>query len=484
MACSPAYWRTFTRGCDSVFWWMCEGVGNFHGFLAPDLSPYAATKDMLADTQIVRDGLGDLLLHNPRLDEGIAILYSMPSECACGLESGASFGANHAQELTAWHQAIWDLGMEFSYVTDRMVQQAPLDVRRYPVLILPRAEALGPEAARAIRAYVEAGGTVIADVRPGIYTDHCQPRAAGCLDELFGITRTGRPAARVDDLHIAGTLAGHSLALNWGLADARALGGPTFGARIDPAVALAGGKAFGSAGTTPLCIVRQVGKGRAVLLNFCLSTLFPQRSQQPNALQLPEPLAAFLGNLLAAANVQPALRLLNAQGQAVRNVEVIRWQAGTDTYLCLLRQQGTKEPVTLALPHAQYLYNLRDGKSLGKLTGTTVNIVPNRPTWLALLPAPTPTIALALNRSNITGGQATTATLSLPGAGGQHALRLQLTDPHGHPADWLQKIVLADAQPVTVPIPTAYNDPPGVWNLTVTDLTGGKTSTSFHVGAP
>ena len=169
------YWRIFTRGCDSVFWWMCQGVGNFHGILAPDLSPYAATKEMLADTQIVRDGLGDLCCQNPRRDDGIAILYSQPSECASGLDSGATFGlsekgglfANHALELTAWHQAIWDLGMEFSYVTDRMLGKTPLDVQRYPVLILPRAEALGAEAARAIRAYVAAGGTIIADVRPG-----------------------------------------------------------------------------------------------------------------------------------------------------------------------------------------------------------------------------------------------------------------------------------------------------------------------------
>ena len=101
----------------------------------------------------------------------------------------------------------------------------------------------------------------------------------------------------------------------------------TIGARIDPGVAVADGKAFGSAGTTPVCIVRQVGKGRAVLLNFCLTTLFPQRGKN-TPLQIPEPLAVFLGNLLATAGVQPPVRLLNAQGQPVRNVEVIHWDAG------------------------------------------------------------------------------------------------------------------------------------------------------------
>ncbi len=136
------------------------------------------------------------------------------------------------------------------------------------------------------------------------------------------------------------------------MADARALGGANYGARSDPGVAVADGKAFGSAGTTPACIVRQVGKGRAVLLNFCLTTLFPQRGKN-TPLQIPEPLAAFLGNLLAAGGVQPPVRLLNAQGQPVRNVEVIHWDAGKDRYFCLLRQQGTQETVTLSLPQAR-----------------------------------------------------------------------------------------------------------------------------------
>ncbi len=125
---------------------------------------------------------------------------------------------------------------------------------------------------------------------------------------------------------------------------------------------------------------------------------------------------------------------------------------------------------------------MRTGKALGKVTGTTVDIVPNRPTWLALLPAPAPAISLTLDHGNVTAGQVANATLSLPGAGGQHALRLQLTDPRERATDWLPPIVLVGAKPVTVPIPTAFNDPPGAWTLTATDLTGGKAQATFRVG--
>jgi hypothetical protein len=313
------YWRTFTRGSDSVFFWMCQGVGNFHGFLAPDLSPFTATRELLADTQITRDGLGDLLLQYPRSDDGIALLYSMPSESASGLENGPTFGTsqapmnavNHANEHAAWYQAIWDQGLQFTYVTDRMLKTTPLDAKRYKILILPRTDALGPEAAKAIRAYVEAGGTVIADIRPGLYTDHCKPRAAGCLDDLFGIKRGEDKPAKIADLHIDGKFGALPLALSWSIAEARAQGGALLGPRVDPAGTVTTGTACGKADGVPICIIHKVGKGQAVLLNFTLATSFTQRYLQlhlpENKARTPEPFSRFLGNLFATAGVTPPL---------------------------------------------------------------------------------------------------------------------------------------------------------------------------------
>ncbi len=489
-----SYWRTLTRGADSIFWWCCTGVGSFHGFLAPDLAPYAATKEMLADTQIVRDGLGDLLLHCPRLHDGIALFYAMPSEAASGLEAGAGFGLNaqrnspdgYGIEHAAWQQAIRAVGMQFTYVTDRRLLQAPLDPRDCKVLILPRAEALSNETAQAIRAYAEAGGTVIADVRPGLYTDHCTRRQTGCLDALFGITRTGMPEAMVTDMHIDGILAGRPLKLAWSLDASRRTYGAPYGTRVDPGVAATTGRTLGAAEQTPVCIVRPVGKGRAVLLNFTLSSCNPMpgtciKIGTPPIARMPAPVADFLTDLLASAGVAPAQRLLDRQEQSVHNVEIIRWQDGDAQLITLWRTTGAAEPLRLTLPQPRYLYNLRTGKLLGHTAAVTVIVTPNRPTWLAALPAPAPAPRLTLDAAHATRGQVLHATLSVPNAVDRRAVRLRLTAPDGQDAEWAHRIIIAAAKPVEIPVPTAFNDTPGEWTLTATDLLGHQTSAKFTI---
>lgn len=136
------YWRMVTRGRDSVWWWRWECIGRFHGWLAPDLRPYPAVKEILEDTRVVREGLGDLLLQSRMRDDGIAILYSYPSTFAHKLDEGAGFG-EYEKAHVAWHKAIRDLGLQFSYVTDRMLRLGEFDGKRFRVLVLPRAEAIG-----------------------------------------------------------------------------------------------------------------------------------------------------------------------------------------------------------------------------------------------------------------------------------------------------------------------------------------------------
>ena len=49
------------------------------------------------------------------------------------------------------------------------------------------------------RRFVEAGGTVLADLRPGVFDEHVKPVPGGQLDDLFGIRRQGSPVAPLQD---------------------------------------------------------------------------------------------------------------------------------------------------------------------------------------------------------------------------------------------------------------------------------------------
>ena len=121
------------------------------------------------------------------------------------------------------------------------------------VLILPRCDAIGDKEASVIESFVRGGGTVIADVRPAVFNGRCKMRKAGALDRLFGVRRSGLAAVKEAKADLAAT-------------------GLTFATRVDPAVALDGGRAQGRAGGAPVVISRRVGKGRAVLLNVPMET--------------------------------------------------------------------------------------------------------------------------------------------------------------------------------------------------------------------
>ncbi|MEN6547454.1 MAG: beta-galactosidase, partial [Armatimonadia bacterium] len=115
------YWRMVTRGCDAVWWWRWECIGRYHGWLSPNLDPYPAVKEILKDTQVVREGLGDLLLKSEMLDDGVGLMFSQPSAYATRVQQSPSYGS-YQGEHAAWHSTIRELGLNFRYFTDRQIR--------------------------------------------------------------------------------------------------------------------------------------------------------------------------------------------------------------------------------------------------------------------------------------------------------------------------------------------------------------------------
>ncbi len=444
------YWRMITRGTDAVWWWRWDALGRFNGFLAPHLGPFPATKDLAEDTEVVRDGLGTLLTRSKMLDDGIALLYSMPSAYATRVAGGPSYGSYQDQH-SAWYTAIRDLGLQFRYVTDRMLRLGEFDAERYKVLVLPQAEAIGREEAEVIRAFAKDGGTVIADVRPGLFDGHCKPLQRGYLDDMFGIERDGNEEAVTGSATIESALADTEVVLAWD------------NARVDPAVRLGDAQALGSCGDAPLCIVRKVGWGRAVLLNFAMLS-FPNIALE----DAPEEAATLLRELLAAAGVRPAIEL-TAGEERLRNIELVRWRNGDIELMALFREHGEAGRTRVTLPAERYVYDLRRHRALGRVTSFQTRVIPCRATFFALLrDAPArPKMDLP---SHASAGRVVTARLSVPDAAGLHALRIRATTSDGSAADWWDEVVIVGREPVEVELPIAFNDPAGPWTIRAIDL--------------
>jgi len=446
------YWMMITRGMTQVQWWMWSGVGRFHGFLAPHLGPYPATREMLEDTRVVRDGLGTLLVKSEMLDDGIAMLYSMPSTYVAHFDGNRSYGSYRGAHQSCF-RAIRDGGLQFRYVTDRMLRLGEFEADRYRVLILPLALAMGKKEAEVIRDFVRNGGALIADVRPATYDGHCKPLSEGLLDDVFGIKRDGKENAVAAPIKVEGTIGRQVLDAHWD------------GGKADPAVRVTTGRALGTASGVPACVVHEFGKGRAVLLNFTVTT--------PEARGL-------LQRLLVASGVAPRLALRTPDGEGVEGVEVGRWRNGGIELVSLFGSYGGA--VHVELPAGRCVYDLRHRKALGRVKSFATELMAGRASFFALLPEESPAVRVELEPAEASPGTVVRARLSVPGAAGKHAVRIRVTTPDGRRADWQDQVVIVSKEPAEVHLPIAYNDPRGVWVINAIDLfTDAGPALKLHV---
>ncbi len=441
------FWRMITRGMTSVWWWRWDNIGRFHGWIAPDLRPFPAVKELQRDTRIVREGLGDLLMRSEMLDTDIAMLYSYPSQFACQIEDGTTYGSYESSHV-AFHEILRDLGYQFRYVTDRMLRQGEFDADRYRVLVLPRIEALGREEARVIRDFVAGGGLVIADVRPAIYDGHCKPLAEGLLDDVFGIETGGRAPAASATATIAGE---REFSFD--------------GAQIDPTVTATGGEPAGYADEVPIFIANRYGQGAAVLLNMSAGS-YPKLSVEDT----PEVAAQIMYELISRdGEHEPPLFLEDAAGQRLRNIEIIRWRDGEIEIMALFRQSGNAEVASVELPEARHVYDMRNSEDLGEVRRFETEVIPSRASFFALTHAPVPTPILSIEPRAAARGTVATASISVPGAEGLHAF--WITAKAGETdLPWLSRVVVAGDEAVELPIPLAYNDPAGDYRIVAREL--------------
>jgi hypothetical protein len=471
------YWRMVVNGANSVWWWMWSTMGGYEGFIYPDLGLLPIAEEMFKDTQVVRDGLGDLLMQCEMLDDGIAMLYSMPSGFAATLQDGQSY-FDYEPNHRAWFTVIHDQRLQFRYVSDRMLTRGEFVPEKYKVLVLAQSLALSDQEAEVIRDFVRRGGTVIADLRPGVFDGHCKPRERGALDDLFGVTGPVRQKAQQTAMTVELPKDKTSLKLAW----------PN--AIIDPGTRLDGGKAFGSAGETPVWIVRQHDKGRAILLNFSLFQ-FPTRkvanglTEQGTTEQTPPAVWNMFQELFGQADVRPAIDLRQFKGaKEVGNVSVQRWRNGGMQLVSVFRETGEqiKAHFIMGRGTTNWVYDLRSDMSLGLINGGwfkgdfVMDVIPSRATFFALLPRELPRPALVLASGKVASGETAVLRLSVPEAVGLHALKLTATRPDGTPADYWEQVLIVGREPKEVLLPVAFNDPAGDYVLTVRDLFDRRTA--------
>jgi hypothetical protein len=465
-ALSDAAWRMVMRNMDSVWYWMWTGVGSWRGYVTPTLDLYPATAELTAEMRPVRRGLGDLLLQAQPVHSGIAVFYSLPSALASGLDGGAGYVGAEATHQT-WTRLTSELGFDVRYLTSGMLRQGGLQPSAFRVLLLPMTQAVAEDEAGLIRAFVEAGGTVIADVRPGVFDGHCKPVTPGTLDGLFGIRRTGRGAPVVKPLDLSVRLGGKEVALR------------AAAARLDPGIEAAGAQALGQVGGTPVLLVNTVGRGRAILLNFQVLSDQADEAQQVAARR-------FVRGLYADVQVAAPVAVADPAGEALPLTETRVWRSGDALVFGLWRQMqcawfsptagtvaGAPQAAHIVLPEPRYVYDLRQGKCLGLTAEIDTSLRWGRANFFLAVPERIGDIELRLSSAEPAPGASLQAEVTVAGvgqSGARQAVYAEVLGPDGHPAAWGGKVLVLENGRGSLSLPVAHNAEPGRWRLRVTEL--------------
>ncbi len=272
-----------------------------------------------------------------------AYIGGEPIRC-CGLVfSGATKDFANLQNVTAgstprsepepfevWHRRhkpavdiVWGMGFllnalhwPFEVLLDN---QLVLDeLNRYPVVILPEVQCMDDSAATGLRAYVEAGGTLLVTGQTGVKDLVGQRRRAGVLDDLLGITSRSDTLLPCEMEVLADQLRGGDLPCRFMISgQARPVG--TIRDVVVHAVAP------GEARDAIIC-ERRLGKGRAL---FIASDIGSDYSQNPNR-RTREVVRRLVGQVR-----------LPYQTDAPANVQVTAWRQERNLVFHLLNQPSS-----------------------------------------------------------------------------------------------------------------------------------------------
>jgi len=376
-----------------------------------------------------------------------------------------------------WTNLIYELGMDFRYITDDMLRNGALTTSEFRVLILPTAMAIPPDQALLIRRYVEAGGNVIADVRPGIFDGHCKPLNKGNLDDLFGFRRISRGDAERKSISLEGDLTGRPLDVTFDEAC------------IDPGIAVDTAKALCQADKVPMLLRNTVGKGRATLLNFQLSVGKGDKARTEVA-------RGFVRTLLKANGVTPAVTAAAPDGGALPFTEMRIWRNGDARVFGLWRRMecawfgpksgtlaGTPQPTRVTLPESLHVYDLRSGKYLGKTAAVDTVLHWGRANFFSALPYRIGRLDLTLSSRSPARGKTVEAVVRLgvpTSSTARHAVYIELFAPDGTDVRWARQVVLLKNGRATIRFPVAFNDAAGTWRVRATELFSGGTDTAKY----
>jgi hypothetical protein len=478
-------WLMLLHGMNSCWYWTVYGnssTGHAMTALAPDLTPAFHFEWALEEIKEIKSGIGKLIMNSGRRQDGIAVHYSPSSLHASSLDNTMSFVPFSQMNMV---MLLEDAGFQYDFTASPQIEGGILDSGKYKVMILPCSQVISEKEEKAIRKFVDNGGLLIADVRPGFYGNYGNPSERGVLDDLFGIGRMKGGRTLPSDISVSGAFGGKQEKFS---IPKRSLDGETTTGE---------GKALAMVNGIPAIIVNDHGKGHTVLFNFDITDYW---GTQPIPLVYALPpqgtlrekgnvdgLLQLIRSSLHLAGIEPCVRIETGSGE-IKATETMEFTEGGNRYLGILRSHETEniEPETakIKLPSISHVYNARNGIYYGQTDTVMETIKPARALLFSLLPYRVDGIGIGIPKqvsrgTNLPLTFAVKTTVAKPGL---HVIHIEFRDPQGTVKPWYSMNLLAHDGKAEAKVPFALNDREGLWRLKARDAaTGCQAEAEFAV---
>ena len=452
------WWGGYAEGaadCTKLWRWLIRGFANYNQMFCAmhvdgalfnaDYSYRAFFENLLIDLRELYAGTA-LLLRDADVvsEDAIAVYWSRESEHASyALKNLATMQSSQ----TSLVKTLALLNRDYRYISSRRVARDELLNPRAKILFVPTAHALTQEAADGIVEFVREGGTVVADFLPSL-NEFGRRLENGRLDELFGATCGGKTSPkRINDLRIDVTINGQPVRVTC----------PRTVGHAD--VTVTDAQVLASDENGPLMLVKKVGNGRAILLNFDASRC--SRDQRTGLVEA----------LLKAAEADPQYRLT-----APPETQLSAKCRGNLTLLGVILPEEGAGPTTVSWDEAAHVYNVRTGEHLGRISEIAIPITDDlqRVHLYALQRSSIATVVVETADQAKTGE---TLTVNVGVGFGDPALapsdrlvRIDVTNPQGEHVMHYRSFARLNGPNGTSEIPFAFNDSPGEWTITATDV--------------
>ena len=388
-------------------------------------------------------------------------------------------------------------GYQFTFVSDQQIEKGVLS--KYKLMLMPCSLVIGDKVGTKLKEFVENGGTLIADVRPGILDGDGKWDTSQKVPSLFGLSFKKSMGREMVSSELKGNLPSGTISI---LLEQEL--------PVDPSLELKGAKPLCTLKGIPVVTINSCGNGKAVCLNIPF-TYYKGRT-------MPDCLYGYKGDEGHNQVIKAILELLLKESMIKRPVEVEPadggvWPYGLDVSLhndgeaqyigvSKARESDSEIPreICIRLKHPSYVYDMFGGKFLGGPIDVFKTTVRSSDVQLfAALPSKVKSLKGNLDSTSVSRGGTLSGTVKLELDGtkaSRHVINLQVFRPDGKLVQYLTQNLEAIASVGVLSlvgmgggpraefkIPIALNEPSGDWTLRFSDLASGeKSEVKFTVG--